>query len=75
LSEIADRLERRCASFEASLGEAPQDEEFLHAIKDIPHAEERPEGASRSTHDLAEVDLFASTVFLIAAFAGMMGGA
>jgi hypothetical protein len=26
---------------------------FLHAIKELPHAEERPKGASRSTHRLA----------------------
>jgi hypothetical protein len=26
---------------------------FLNAIKELPHAEERPKGASRSTHCLA----------------------
>ena len=37
-------LDKRSASFEASLREAPQDDEFFRAINDIPHAEERPTG-------------------------------
>ena len=40
--EIADGLDRYCASFEASLREAPQDEEFLNSISELPYAEERP---------------------------------
>jgi hypothetical protein len=51
--EIDGCLDQRCASFEASLREAPQDEDFLNAIKRLPHAEERPKGASRSTDGLA----------------------
>jgi hypothetical protein len=33
--------------------------DFLNAIKDLPHPEERPEGASRRTHD-ADADLSAA---------------
>jgi len=32
-------------------GRPPQERTFLNAIRDIPHAEERSESASRSTHD------------------------
>jgi adenine-specific DNA-methyltransferase len=39
------------ASFEASLREAPQDEEGPHPGTTRPHAEERKKGASRSTHN------------------------
>ncbi len=41
----------RGASFETAASRLPQDEEFLNAINGVPHAEERPEGASRSTHE------------------------
>jgi adenine-specific DNA-methyltransferase len=40
----------RGASFETPASRAPQDEEFLNAFNGPPHAEERPQGASRSTH-------------------------
>jgi adenine-specific DNA-methyltransferase len=40
----------RGASFETPAPRAPQDEEFLHSNTNPPHAEERPAGASRSTH-------------------------
>jgi adenine-specific DNA-methyltransferase len=39
------------ASFETAAARLPQDEEFLNATSNPPHAEERPEGASRSTHE------------------------
>src|SRR5205823_855516 len=44
---------RRGASFETPAPRAPQDEELLNASTNLPHAEERPEGASRSTHGAA----------------------
>jgi hypothetical protein len=34
-------LDQGCASFEASLCEAPQDENLIKAIKELPHGEER----------------------------------
>ncbi len=34
---------------------------FLNAIKAFPHAEERPEGASRSTHDRSAVNSFTTS--------------
>jgi adenine-specific DNA-methyltransferase len=37
----------RGASFETPAARAPQDEEFLNAIDGPPHAEERPQGASK----------------------------
>jgi adenine-specific DNA-methyltransferase len=40
----------RGAPFETAAARLPQDEEFLHASINLPHAEERPPGASRSTH-------------------------
>jgi adenine-specific DNA-methyltransferase len=43
----------RGASFETPAARAPQDEEFLNAFNGPPHAEERPQGASRSTHGAA----------------------
>ena len=43
----------RGASFETPAARAPQDEEFLNASTNLPHAEERPHGASRSTHGAA----------------------
>ncbi len=50
--ELADgRLDQRGASFETAASRPPQDEGFLNAINGSPHAEERPQGASRSTHD------------------------
>jgi hypothetical protein len=51
--EIDDWLDQLCASFETAASRPPQDEGFLNAIKGLPHAEERPAGASRSTHRLA----------------------
>jgi len=41
------RLDKRSASFEASLHEAPQDEEICYAIDDIPHPEEAAKQLSR----------------------------
>jgi ATP-dependent helicase Lhr and Lhr-like helicase len=41
-------------SFETAAERPPQDEEFRNIIKDIPHAEERLRGASRSTHDRSD---------------------
>ena len=41
----------RGASFETPAARAPQDEEFPDLSTDLPHAEERPKGASRSTHE------------------------
>ncbi len=49
LARLNAALERG-ASFETPAARAPQDEEFLNAINAPPHAEERPQGASRSTH-------------------------
>jgi adenine-specific DNA-methyltransferase len=40
----------RGASFETPAPRTPQDEEFPNAFSGPPHAEERPQGASRSTH-------------------------
>jgi len=40
----------RGGSFETAASRLPQDEEFLNASTNLPHAEERPPGASRSTH-------------------------
>ncbi|MGH7060147.1 MAG: error-prone DNA polymerase, partial [Stellaceae bacterium] len=45
-----ERLDQRSASFETAASRPPQDEEFLNIINGLPHAEERPRGASRSTH-------------------------
>jgi error-prone DNA polymerase len=39
------------SSFETAASRPPQDEGFLNAIDGSPHAEERLQGASRSTHD------------------------
>src|SRR3984893_11378227 len=44
---------RRGACFETPASRAPQDEEFPDAMTGLPHAEERPQGASRSTHGVA----------------------
>ena len=41
-------------SFETAAERLPQDEEFRNIIKDIPHAEERPRGLSRSTYDRSD---------------------
>jgi adenine-specific DNA-methyltransferase len=41
---------RRGASFETAALRLPQDGDFLNTSTKLPHAEERPEGASRSTH-------------------------
>jgi hypothetical protein len=42
----------------------------LNAINDIPHAEERPQGASRSTHGFAAADLFCVDRFPNSLFRG-----
>jgi hypothetical protein len=44
---------------------------LLNAINRSPHAEERPKGASRSTHGLAAALLTRSANFPTASFAGM----
>ena len=49
--EIKDRLDQYRAPFETAASRPPQDEDFLNAIRGLPHAEERPGGASRSTHN------------------------
>jgi hypothetical protein len=47
---------------------------FRNAIKGLPHAEERPQGASRSTHSLAAALPFAGLDNLLtASFAGVAG--
>jgi hypothetical protein len=51
--KIDDWPDQLCASFEMAASRPPQDEDFLNAIKGLPHAEERPAGASRSTHHRA----------------------
>ena len=44
---IVDWLDQRSASFETAAARLPQDEEFfLNAISEVPHAEERPTGRS-----------------------------
>jgi hypothetical protein len=49
--EIDDRLDQHRASFETAASQLPQDDEFFpNAITELPHAEERRKGASRSTH-------------------------
>jgi adenine-specific DNA-methyltransferase len=40
----------RGAYFETAASRLPQDEELPNVIGGLPHAEDRPEGASRSTH-------------------------
>src|SRR5207253_362677 len=50
LRQAQDKLLGRGASFETPTARAPQDEELLNASTNLPHAEERPLGASRSTH-------------------------
>ncbi len=72
-------LDRHRASFETAVepvlgprgartrGRPPQDEDFLNANKDLPHAEARPRGASRSTHYLTTAGL---ANLLTASFAG-----
>ncbi len=40
----------RCASFETAASRPPQDEDIIQRVSGLPHAEERPQGASRSTH-------------------------
>ena len=40
----------RCAPFETAASRPPQDEDLIQCIRGLPHAEERPQGASRSTH-------------------------
>jgi error-prone DNA polymerase len=56
LQPADDRLDGRGTSFETAPLGPPQDEEFLNAINNTPHAEELPQAASRSTHgaDAAE---------------------
>jgi error-prone DNA polymerase len=49
LEPADDRLDQRCASFETAASQPPHDEEFLNHINGLPHADERPQGASRST--------------------------
>jgi hypothetical protein len=49
----SDRLDQRRASFETAASRPPQDEHISQCHQHgIPHAEERPKRASRSTHDL-----------------------
>lgn len=47
------------ASSETVASRLPQDEEFSCAINNVPHAEERLKGASRSTHDASATNPFA----------------
>jgi hypothetical protein len=61
------------------LSRPPQDEEFLNAINNIPHAEERPQslpqartgGASRSTQSADAILNSAVGDFLTASFASV----
>ena len=55
LEPVSDRVDQRSASFETDVTRPPQDEDFLNAINGLPHAEERPQGASRSTHCISAV--------------------
>jgi hypothetical protein len=57
VSKSAIWLDRHRASFETAALRPPQDEDFLNANKDLPHAEERPQGVSRSTHYLTTAGL------------------
>ena len=63
-------LDRHRASFETAALRPPQDEDFLNASRSLPHAEERPQGASRSTHYLTTAGL---ANLLTAAKAGVQG--
>jgi len=60
-----EALDRHRASFATAASRPPQMRNFLSAIKDLPHPEERPEGASRRTYDaratLAEVVFWISS--------------
>ena len=56
--------DKRSASFEASLREAPQDEEFHRAIDGIPHAEERPLGRVSKHADADAASILCSADFL-----------
>src|SRR5215472_1606551 len=49
-AEIEPTLDRRCASFETAASQLPQDDEFTKCHQKLPHGEERPQGASRTTH-------------------------
>jgi error-prone DNA polymerase len=40
----------RCASFETAASRPSQDEDIIQCVSGLPHAEERPQVASRSTH-------------------------
>ena len=62
--EIANCLDQHCASFETAAARPPQDEELSQFYQRLPHAEERPTGASRSTHRRDAAN------FLTASFAG-----
>ena len=48
--------EQHHASFETAASRLPQDDDIFNAINHIRHPEERPEGASRRTHDASAAD-------------------
>jgi error-prone DNA polymerase len=48
--ECVKELDQRCASFETAASQPPQDEEHSQYYRALHHAEERLQGASRSTH-------------------------
>jgi error-prone DNA polymerase len=52
LEPAEERLDQHGASFETAPLGPPQDEEFLNILTNIPHAEELPQAASRSTHGI-----------------------
>jgi hypothetical protein len=62
-------LDGRHASFEASLCEAPQDDGFVDAIRDLVMLRRRRKAPSRSTHDnpVADLDGAAASGYLEAA--------
>ena len=52
LEPADDRLDQHAASFETAPSWPPRDEEVPDAIDNLPHAEELPQAASRSTHGI-----------------------
>ena len=60
LSENCGLLDKRSASFEASLREAPQDEEFLLAINESLMLRSARQGASRSTQVPMQCTLYSA---------------
>jgi ATP-dependent Lhr-like helicase len=66
VATIAPAEKSGSASFETAAERPPQDEEFHNIIADIPHAEERPRGASRSTRDRSDGEAPSASLWIAA---------